>query len=535
MDEQMFCFQCEQAANCTACTGNAGVCGKSAETAAAQDALTGALIGFAAQLLTSGRPILPQQARLLFEGLFTTITNVNFDPETVAQLTEKVRAAKQEVLLAAPIVPEPAEDYDMAQLWHDPDEDRQSLRSFVLFGLRGMAAYAYHAQVTGYTDGDINRFFCTALHDLAHETDKEKLFQLVHDTGMMAYRVMELLDKANTGTFGEPEPVEVPLTIEKGPFIVISGHDLYDMKRLLEQTEGKGINIYTHSEMLPAHGYPELKKRFPHLKGNFGTAWQNQQREFEDIPAPILFTTNCIMPLRASYSDRVYTTSVVSYPGIQHIGEDRDFSPVIAKALELGGYPEDTLMPGMNGGKSVVTGFAHHAVLEHAGEIVEAVKAGKIRHFFLIGGCDGTRPNRRYYTEFAKLTPPDTVILTLACGKFRLNDLPLGTVAGLPRILDVGQCNDAYSAIQIALALADAFGCSVNELPLSLILCWFEQKAVCILMALLALGIRNIRLGPTLPAFVSPGVAAALQQKYNLMPITTPEADLAACLADRNG
>ena len=428
--------------------------------------------------------------------------------------------------------PAPVGDYDMKQLWQEPDEDIRSLKSTVLFGLRGMAAYTYHARVLGYTDGEIDTFFCTALSTLAHEQDKEKLFQLVQETGLMAYRVMELLDKANTTTFGDPEPVEVPLTIQKGPFIVISGHDLYDMKCLLEQTAGKGISIYTHSEMLPAHGYPELKQKYPHLKGNFGTAWQNQQREFEDIPAPILFTTNCIMPLRPSYADRVFTTSVVSYPGIVHIGESRDFSPVIAKALELGGYEKDTLVPGMNGGSTVATGFARDAVLHHAGEIVEAVKAGKIRHFFLVGGCDGTRPSRRYYTEFAKLTPPDTVLLTLACGKFRLNDLPLGTVpgTGLPRILDVGQCNDAYSAIQIALALADAFGCSVNELPLSIILCWFEQKAVCVLLALLALGIRGIRLGPTLPAFLSPGVAAALQQKYDLKPITTPEADLAACL-----
>ena len=282
--------------------------------------------------------------------------------------------------------------------------------------------------------------------------------------------------------------------------------------------------------MLPAHGYPELKQKYPHLKGNFGTAWQNQQREFEDIPAPILFTTNCIMPLRASYADRVFTTSVVSYPGVQHIDEGRDFTPVIRKALELGGYPEDTLLPGMNGGKTVTTGFARTAVLRHAPEIVQAVQEGKIRHFFLVGGCDGTRPSRRYYTEFAKLTPQDTVILTLACGKFRLNDLPLGTVAGLPRILDVGQCNDAYSAIRIALALADAFGCSVNELPLSLVLCWFEQKAVCILIALLALGIRNIRLGPTLPAFLSPGVVQELQRRYDLKAITTPEEDLRAIL-----
>ncbi len=391
MDEKMFCFQCEQAANGCACVGNAGVCGKSAETADAQDALTGALIGFAELLVELGQPIQPPQALLLLEGLFTTITNVNFDPETVRQLTEKVWEAKNAAFATACPAPAPVGDYDMKQLWQEPDEDIRSLKSTVLFGLRGMAAYTYHARVLGYTDGEIDTFFCTALSTLAHEQDKEKLFQLVQETGLMAYRVMELLDKANTTTFGDPEPVEVPLTIQKGPFIVISGHDLYDMKCLLEQTAGKGISIYTHSEMLPAHGYPELKQKYPHLKGNFGTAWQNQQREFEDIPAPILFTTNCIMPLRPSYADRVFTTSVVSYPGIVHIGESRDFSPVIAKALELGGYEKDTLVPGMNGGSTVATGFARDAVLHHAGEIVEAVKAGKIRHFFLVGGCDGTR------------------------------------------------------------------------------------------------------------------------------------------------
>ena len=390
MDEKMFCFQCEQAANGCACVGNAGVCGKSAETADAQDALTGALIGFAELLVELGQPIQPPQALLLLEGLFTTITNVNFDPETVRQLTEKVWEAKNAAFATACPAPAPVGDYDMKQLWQEPDEDIRSLKSTVLFGLRGMAAYTYHARVLGYTDGEIDTFFCTALSTLAHEQDKEKLFQLVQETGLMAYRVMELLDKANTTTFGDPEPVEVPLTIQKGPFIVISGHDLYDMKCLLEQTAGKGISIYTHSEMLPAHGYPELKQKYPHLKGNFGTAWQNQQREFEDIPAPILFTTNCIMPLRPSYADRVFTTSVVSYPGIVHIGESRDFSPVIAKALELGGYEKDTLVPGMNGGSTVATGFARDAVLHHAGEIVEAVKAGKIRHFFLVGGCDGT-------------------------------------------------------------------------------------------------------------------------------------------------
>ena len=323
----------------------------------------------------------------------------------------------------------------------------------------------------------------------------------------------------------------MPLTIEKGPFIVISGHDLYDAKCLLEQTEGKGINVYTHSEMLPAHGYPELKKRFPHLKGNFGTAWQNQQREFEDIPAPVLFTTNCIMPLRPSYADRVFTTSVVSYPGVTHIGEDRDFSPVIAKALELGGYPEDTLIPGMNGGSVVTTGFAHHAVLSHAEEIVQAVHEGAIRHFS--SSAAATAPalppvlHGFRQADPARHRHPDAGLRQVPAQR------PAAGHGGRSaRILDVGQCNDAYSAIRIALGLAGAFDCSVNELPLSIILCWFEQKAVCVLMALLVLGIRGIRLGPTLPAFLSPGVAAVLQEKYDLRPITTPEDDLAACLGE---
>ena len=328
----------------------------------------------------------------------------------------------------------------------------------------------------------------------------------------------------------QPEPVEVPLVIEKGPFIVISGHDLYDMKCLLEQTAGKGIHVYTHSEMLPAHGYPELKQKYPHLKGNFGTAWQNQQREFEDIPAPVLFTTNCIMPLRPSYADRVFTTSVVSYPGVTHIGEDRDFSPVIAKALELGGYPEDTLIPGMNGGSVVATGFAHHAVLSHAEEIVQAVHEGAIRHFFLIGGCDGARPGRNYYTEFAEMVPEDCLIMTLACGKYRFNKLDFGEVAGLPRLLDIGQCNDVYSAIRIATALADAFDTDVNGLPLSLIISWYEQKAVADLLALLSLGIHDIYLGPTLPAFLSPNVLQYLTDTFHLKSISNARDDIRTCL-----
>ena len=317
--------------------------------------------------------------------------------------------------------------------------------------------------------------------------------------------------------------------MEPGPFIVVSGHDLHDLKLLLEQTAGRGIAVYTHGEMLPAHAYPELKK-YPHLKGNFGTAWQNQQKEFADLPAPILFTTNCLMPPRTSYADRVFTTAVVAYPDLPHIGAEKDFTPVIERALELGGYAETQHRTGLNGGTGTTTGFAHDAVLANAAQIVEAVRSGAIRHFFLVGGCDGARAGRNYYTEFVRQTPPDTVVLTLACGKYRFHDMDLGTVAGLPRLLDIGQCNDAYSAIQIALALAEAFHCGVNDLPLSMVLSWYEQKAVCILLTLLHLGIRNIRLGPTLPAFLSPNVLQYLVEHYAIAPITIPEADLAALL-----
>ena len=340
---------------------------------------------------------------------------------------------------------------------------------------------------------------------------------------------MALLDKANTESYGTPVPVTVPLTVEKGPFIVITGHDLYDLKCLLEQTKGKGINIYTHGEMLPAHAYPELKK-YSHLKGNFGTAWQNQQKEFDALPAPILYTTNCLMPVKESYADRVFTTEVVSYPQMVHIGEDKDFTPVIEKALELGGYEKDMEFTGINGGREVMTGFGHGTVLSVADQVVEAVKSGAIRHFFLVGGCDGARVGRNYYTEFVKQTPQDTVVLTLACGKYRFNDLDLGTIGNLPRLMDMGQCNDAYSAIKVAVALAEAFSCEVNELPLSMVLSWYEQKAVCILLTLLHLGIKNIKLGPTLPAFISPNVLDILVKTYGIAPITTPEQDLAEIL-----
>lgn len=338
---------------------------------------------------------------------------------------------------------------------------------------------------------------------------------------------MELLDKANTETYGNPEPATVALQVEPGPFIIITGHDLHDLKLLLEQTEAKGVNIYTHGEMLPAHAYPGFKA-YKHFKGNFGTAWQNQQKEFAAVPAPILFTTNCIMPVQDSYQDRVFTTAAVGYPGMTHIGGGKDFGPVIKKALELGGYKETRNFTGINGGKEVTTGFGHHAVLGVAAKVVEAVRSGALKHILLVGGCDGARPGRNYYTELVKQTPPDTLVLTLACGKYRFNDLKIGELGGLPRILDMGQCNDAYSAIKVAvaLALAEVFKTDVNGLPLTLMLSWYEQKAVAILLTLLFLGLKNMYLGPSLPAFVSPNVLKVLVENYNLMPISTPAEDL---------
>ncbi|NLA87504.1 MAG: hydroxylamine reductase, partial [Clostridiales bacterium] len=353
----------------------------------------------------------------------------------------------------------------------------------------------------------------------------DELLPLTMEVGQVNLKCMEMLDKANTATYGTPVPTTVPLTIEKGPFIVITGHVLYDLQQLLEQTKDTGINIYTHGEMLPAHAYPKLKAH-PHLKGNFGTAWQNQQKEFADMPGAVLFTTNCLMPPKDSYRDRVFTTELVAYPEIVHIGDDKDFTPVIEKALELGGYTEDKVMTGINGGTTVTTGFGHGTVLSVAGTVIDAVKAGALKHFFLVGGCDGAKPGRNYYTEFVQKAPEDTVILTLACGKFRFNDLDLGTIGGLPRIMDMGQCNDAFSAIKVAVALAAAFNCGVNDLPLTMVLSWYEQKAVCILLTLLSLGIKNIYLGPTLPAFVSPNVLNYLVENFNISPISTPEEDL---------
>ncbi|MBE6822371.1 hydroxylamine reductase [Caproiciproducens sp. LBM24188] len=526
--DKMFCFQCEQTANGTGCT-QAGVCGKSADTAILQDELTGALVGLAKAAGNGGRT--KETDRLMLEGLFTCITNVNFDDASIQRKIAEVNQAKNSIVPGCAACISRcgnADNMDMAALW-SADEDIRSLKSLLLLGLRGMAAYAYHAHALGYEDDEVTEWFYKGLAAIGTDLDADTLLSLLMEFGQVNLKCMALLDRANTGTYGDPVPTEVPNTIEKGPFIIISGHDLHDLKQLLEQTEGKGVNIYTHGEMLPAHGYPELKK-YAHLKGNFGTAWQNQQKEFDGVPAPILFTTNCLMRPRASYADRVFTTGVVAYPELVHIEEQdgkKDFSEVIAKALELGGYEADRELPGINGGKKLLTGFAHGTVLGVADKVVDAVKSGALKHIFLVGGCDGAKPGRNYYTEFVKQTPADSVVLTVACGKYRFNDLDLGTLGGLPRLMDMGQCNDAYSAIRVAVALADAFGCGVNDLPLHIVLSWYEQKAVCILLTLFALGIQNIRLGPTLPAFVSPNVLKILVDKFNVHPISTPEMDLA--------
>ena len=528
MENKMFCYQCEQTAGCTGCTGNTGVCGKSANTARLQDELTGALIGLARATEGNEQLVTEEMNQLVLEGLFTTITNVNFNDETLKLLIDKIEDTKKKLVPNCFTCSDSCgrnNNFDMSTLW-TTDEDIRSLKSLILFGIRGMAAYAYHASVLGYTDETISKFFYKALFAIGmKDWGMDKLLPIVLEVGKVNLRCMELLDQANTTTYGTPVPTTVPLTIEKGPFIIITGHDLKDLQLLLEQTKDKGINIYTHGEMLPAHAYPELKK-YSHLKGNFGTAWQNQQKEFDNIPGAILYTTNCLMPVKPSYADRVFTTEVVSYPEIVHIGEEKDFTPVIEKALALGGYTKERHMTGINGGAQVTTGFSHGTVLSVADQVIEAVKNGDIKHFFLVGGCDGARVGRNYYTEFVKQSPADSIILTLACGKYRFNDLDLGTIGGLPRIMDMGQCNDAYSAIKVAIALAEAFECDVNELPLSMVLSWYEQKAVCILLTLLYLGIKNIHIGPTLPAFISPNVLNFLVENYGLSPIGTPEEDI---------
>lgn len=510
--KQMFCFQCQQTARGTGCAV-AGVCGKKADVAELQDKMTGSLVALARTV--NGRNN-AKTDQVVIDALFTGITNVNFNPESIRVLARKIADLTTQF--------GGAKEMDMRDLWGD-NEDVRSLKALILFGLRGISAYAHHALMLGKTDDEVNAFFYTGLKAIGDDLTVPQLLEIALETGRINLKCMELLDHANTGAYGVPTPVKVTTNIEKGPFIVVTGHDLHDLKLLLEQTEGRGVNIYTHGEMLPAHGYPELRKH-AHLKGNFGTAWQNQQKEFSDIPAPILFTTNCLMPPKQNYTDRVFTTSVVDYPGLKHIDDSKDFSEVIKSAIALGGYSEEHKMQGINGGDILTTGFSHKTVLSLADKVIDAVKSGAVKHFFLVGGCDGAHTGRNYYTDFVKKSPKDSIILTLACGKFRFNDLDLGTIGDFPRIMDMGQCNDAYGAIKVALALSEAFGCGVNDLPLSLILSWYEQKAVAILLTLLFLGIKNIYLGPSLPAFVSPNVLSVLVENYNVTPISTPEEDL---------
>lgn len=517
---EMFCYQCEQTAGGSGCT-SVGVCGKKPELSRKHDELVCSLVGLAraAEGKTPGK----ETDELMMQGLFSVLTNVNFDAERIGELTHQVETEKAKY--------GGADDFDADNLYQG-DTDLVSLRSTLLFGLLGMAAYAWHAHVLGKDDAEVTAWLYTGMRAVGTEHSLDEWLGLIMEFGQVNLKCMALLDEANTSTFGHPEPAKVTMKVEKGPFIVVTGHDLLDLKHLLEQTEGKGVNVYTHGEMLPAHGYPGLKK-YAHLKGNYGTAWQSQQTEFDNLPAPILYTTNCIMPPKDSYAGNIYTTAVVGYPGLSHIAEkdgQKDFTPVIEKALELGGWDEDKQFAGINGGTELTTGFARNTVMGVAETLIAAVKSGDIKHFFLVGGCDGAKPGRNYYTDFVKQTPADTIVLTLGCGKFRFNDLDLGEIGGIPRLLDMGQCNDAYSAIQVAVALAGAFECGVNELPLSMVISWYEQKAVCILLTLLSLGIKNIYLGPTLPAFLSENVLNVLVEKFDIKPISTPEADMKAML-----
>ncbi|RRD64772.1 hydroxylamine reductase [Fretibacterium sp. OH1220_COT-178] len=546
----MFCYQCEQTARGTGCNV-VGVCGKSAEVSDLQDLLVHAAKGIAmyAHRARGLGSVDREIDRFVVEALFTTVTNVNFDNLRMAEMIARASSARRSAkrlyeeacarvgtkpeVLSGPAVDElPESMADMVVAggrytplsWAERRGDVvQGLYDLVLLGLKGSAAYAHHALVLGYEDEGIYGFFHEKLDALSREAmTVEELTAHVLDAGKWNIDVMNLLDRANTEVYGHPEPTPVRIHPLKGKAILVSGHDLRDLDLLLQQTEGKGINIYTHGEMLPCHGYPRLKK-YPHLAGNYGGAWQDQQKEFAAFPGAILMTTNCIQK-PTSYTDRIFTTGLVAFPGVRHIDDKKDFTPVIEAALAAPGFEAD------GDDKRILVGFGHNTVLNAAGKVVELVKAGKIRHFFLVGGCDGAKSGRNYYTDFATQAPRDTVILTLACGKFRFNKLDFGDIDGLPRLLDVGQCNDAASAIKIAAALAEAFGTDVNGLPLSLVLSWYEQKAVCILLSLLFLGIKNIRLGPSLPAFVKPPVLEFLQKAFNIQPITTPEADLKAIL-----
>ena len=547
MEYPMFCYQCEQTAGGKGCT-KLGVCGKTPEVAALQDLLIFQIKGiscYAKEIIEQGQNVDKEIITFIENSLFTTLTNVNFDADVHVEMLKESQRIKEQLRKQVGNINNDTEhatynlsetrsemlkDAKKAGIMYDQnlDPDIRSLRQTIIYGLKGISAYGHQARELGYYDDEVDNFYVRALEATTDDSlSVEELIRWTMRTGDMSVAVMKKLDEANTTVYKNPSPHKVNVHLKKGPFIIVSGHDLKDLDMLLKQTEGKGINIYTHGEMIPSHGYPELKK-YPHLVGNFGGAWQDQQKEFDNIPGCILMTTNCLMRPRDNYKDRIFTTSVVGWDGVKHIGKnengEKDFSEIIHKALEVGGYEEDQEP------YEILVGFGHHATLSHAETIVNAVKEGKIRHFFLIGGCDGARPGRNYYTEFAKKVPDDCAILTLACGKYRFNKLKFGEVAGLPRLLDVGQCNDAYSAVRIATALADAFDTDVNALPLSIILSWYEQKAVADLLALLSLGIKGIYLGPTLPAFLSPNVLQYLVDTFDLRPISTPDEDLKSCL-----
>jgi hydroxylamine reductase len=544
----MYCNQCEQTAKGIACT-TIGVCGKNNEVAGLEDLLTHAVQGLCL-VADSGRKVgVVDNAvdRFACEAIFSCLTNVDFDPSRfVALIREavklrealkvKVKAAGGKTdfaAAAANFTPADSqtglEEQGVALNFIntlDANPDLQSLKQITMYGLRGLAAYADHAAILGKEDDSVYAYVHEAMAALTTEMDLNGLVGLALKCGQVNLKAMELLDAGNTGTYGHPVPTPVPLGHIPGKCILVTGHDLKDLDMLLEQTKDKGINIYTHGEMLPCHGYPELKK-YSHFYGHFGTAWQNQQKEMPEFPGAILFTTNCIQKPKDSYKDNVFTTGLVGWPDVAHIGEangTKDFSPVIKQALALPGFT-DTVDNG-----SVLVGFARNTVLGVADKVIAAVKSKAIRHFFLVGGCDGAKPGRNYYTEIVEQIPSDCMILTLACGKFRFFDKQLGDIGGIPRLLDVGQCNDAYSAIQIAVALAGAFECGVNDLPLSMILSWYEQKAVVILLTLFSLGIKNIHLGPSLPAFITPNVLNVLVENFNVKPVSTPEADLKAIL-----
>ena len=538
---KMFCYQCEQTAGGTGCT-RVGVCGKQPDVAELQDLLIYTLKGLGLVATEARKYGItdPETNHFTAEAAFSTLTNVNFDPERFPpmirksvllrdKLKERIKEEGGELDFKWGAVDfYPAEDIqgmveqgkeNGVKAYPSMQEDAHSLQQLLIYGVKGAAAYADHAYLLGQDDEEVYEFFHRALAaTLDPEKTVEELYDLVMECGKVNLRCMELLDAGNTGKYGHPLPTKVPLGPKKGKAIVVSGHDLQDLEMILEQTKGKDINVYTHGEMLPTHGYPELKKH-DHFYGHYGTAWQNQQREFREFPGSIIMTTNCIQKPVETYKENIFTTGLVGWSGVTHI-KDKDFTPAIEKALEMKGYPED------RPGKSVMVGFARNAVLEVADQVIQSVKEGKIRHFFLVGGCDGAKPGRNYYTKFVEQTPDDTVILTLACGKFRFFDMDLGDIDGIPRLLDIGQCNDAYSAVKIALALSEAFDVEVNDLPLSMILSWYEQKAVAILLTLLYLGIEDMRLGPSLPAFITPGILNVLVDKFNIQPITTPEEDL---------